>query len=207
MGVLHCDVWRCWPSSALVPPLSGNATLFSIAMCSYNRMKRNRWHYYTAFKWVHFIARSLHQQHWAEETRALWQFCCLLGAMGHSKTCLILLYTCSRSGNKAQRGVFLPVLGAFSQAENKLWDPSILSNFWKATAFSELTLACLHTGSSVCVSVICWAEGRGFLQNTLQCRFPSLSLWISHGPVCPSVSFLAPIFWAAVLKSILLTKL
>lgn len=47
-------------------------------------------------------------------------------------------------------------------------------------------------GSCVCVSVICWAEGRGFLQNTLQCRFPSLSVWISHGPVCPSSHSLPP---------------
>lgn len=44
--------------------------------------------------------------------------------------------------------------------------------FWAAS--------CLSSYPKLCVSVDLWAEGRGFLWNTFRCRFPSLSVWISH---------------------------
>lgn len=129
-GMLHGDVWGCWPTSAFALPLSGNATLYSIAMCSYNGMKSNRWRYYMAFKWVHFRARSLHQQHWREDKGTLWQFCCLLGATGYCKH-VLCFFTLTQEGEIRHREGFWP---AFSRGENKSWDPSISSSFWKAAA-------------------------------------------------------------------------
>lgn len=121
-------------------------------MCSYNGMKRYGWHYYMAFKWVHFRARSLHQQHWREETRALWQFCCLLRAIGHSKTCLILYI--SQEGKTRHREGFWPALSAFSQAENKPWDASILSTSGKQKLFFWVD-SCLPSYRKLCVSLFC----------------------------------------------------